>query len=233
VNSAIVFGDFRARSRAFRDELEDQMEKCPVCGQNYGISHSCPGPNVGEEAAVAEWQAPGGFAPGHYLRQAIAVARLNEGAITAASRDPNALPYGAVIWALGQLLLFAGSLLPRFQTLATIHWAPLLAGIAFLVVVDAVAVAAQWGACHLLARWLFDARGTYRGILAPLLLGTIVTWVAVIPVVGFFVAAIWSIAVMMIVFEEVDDIARMQAFGLSFVIGLVVQALLAGLLSHR
>jgi hypothetical protein len=61
----------------------------------------------------------------------------------------------------------------------------------------------------LLARWWFDARGTFLGVLRPLLLGSIATWLAVIPVVGLPVAGLWGIAVMTIVFEEVDDIGRM------------------------
>jgi hypothetical protein len=42
---------------------------------------------------------------------------------------------------------------------------------------------------------------------------------------------LWSIAVMMIVFEDVDGISRLKAFGLSAVIGLFFTVLTRALLA--
>jgi hypothetical protein len=44
---------------------------------------------------------------------------------------------------------------------------------------------------------------------------------------------LWSIAVLMCVFEEVDGIRRMQAFGLAFGVGLVFWVLTFVLLAPR
>jgi hypothetical protein len=44
------------------------------------------------------------------------------------------------------------------------------------------------------------------------------------------IAGLWSIAVMMIVFEDVDGISRLKAFGLSAVVGLFFAALTRALL---
>jgi hypothetical protein len=89
----------------------------------------------------------------------------------------------------------------------------------------------QYGLCHLLARSWFGARGTYKGVLRPLLLGSVVTWLGVIPFVGVLVAGLWSIAVMMIVFENVEGISRLKAFGLSAVIGFFFAAMTRALLA--
>jgi len=194
--------------------------QCPVCGREYGIAHVCTGPNQGEAALAAEWAAPAGFAPLHYFRKAIAIAALNEGAVIAASQEPQAIYYGACIWILGQLA-FAISLLLSTGTINA-GYGLILLNLLVRMFVGAPLILLQYAAVHFAARRFFDARGKLRGVLGPLLLGSIVTWVAGIPVfprVGLWVANLWSIAVMMICFEEVDRIRRLQAFGLSFALG--------------
>ncbi len=41
-------------------EAQAVMQDCPVCGQTYGITHSCPGATAPESN---EWVPPAGFAP--------------------------------------------------------------------------------------------------------------------------------------------------------------------------
>lgn len=209
------------------------MEQCPVCGRTYGIAHTCPGPPAAEFAGASQWPVPSGFAPLHYFRQGVAIARLDDGAVMAASRDIHALLYGTAIWMIGQLLLLVGLLWKGAGSLAKLNWLGLLFAFIFLLVLDGLVLLAQYGICHLLARWWFGARGTYIGVLGPLLLGSVVLWLAVIPVIGFFIAALWSIAVMMIVFEDVDGIGRLKAFALSAVVGVFFQALLGALFAAR
>jgi hypothetical protein len=52
-------------------------------------------------------------------------------------------------------------------------------------------------------------------LLAPLLLGWFVNVLVLIPVLGNLASAIAWTAVLMLVFEEVDGIERLQAFGIS------------------
>jgi hypothetical protein len=73
----------------------------------------------------------------------------------------------------------------------------------------------QLGLCHLIAKWFFGASGSYLGVKRPLLLGWFVNCLVLIPVAGTLAAAIAWTAVLMIVFEEVDGIGRLQAFGIS------------------
>jgi hypothetical protein len=209
------------------------MEQCPVCGRTYGVTHSCPGPPAADSAVAAKWVAPAGFAPLHYFRQALAIARLDDGAVVAASRDRSAIVYGVLIWIFGQLFIFASSWWTRDTKSARVSLPVLLFALVFLVLLDMIFVLAQYGLCHLLARWWFRARGTYAGVLRPLLLGSVVTWLGIIPFVGIMIAGLWGIAVMMIVFEDVDGIGRLKAFGLSAAIGVTTQVLMIGLFAPR
>jgi hypothetical protein len=197
-------------------------ERCEVCGQSYGLTHTCPGrlPTV----EVDEWIPPQGFAPGFYLRLAVGVARLQDGAILHASRDVRALYYGATIWVLVNSLTITASMAISFSNARPLtRLTPVLAGIAFFIalVFAAVLTVVQYGASHLIAKFLLDAKGTFLGILQPMLLGSIVAPLALIPIGGTFIAGIWGIAILMRVFEEVDQIERMKAFLIAFAIGAI------------
>jgi hypothetical protein len=207
--------------------------RCPVCGQEYGLTHACPGPITVDPAAAAEWNRPEGLAAGHYLRLAWAIARFEDAAITAAAQDKEALFYGGLIWIIGQIFIFAGQLVPGVARGINVNWAAIVVGVVLMIFFDAILVLAQYGLCHLLARWWFGATGSYLGILRAMLLGSIVVWVAVIPLVGIFVAGLWALAVLMRVFEEVDGIERMQAFGLSFGVGALFMILNFALLAAK
>jgi hypothetical protein len=176
---------------------------------------------------------PAGFAPVRYFRQALAIARLDDAAVIAASLDRKAVLYGWSFWVLGQLLFLVGNLWARGKGLAEIDWGLAPFAVLFVVLLGTILMLAQYGLCHLLARLWFGAHGTYVGVLRSLLLGSIVTWLGVVPYVGVIIAGFWAVAVMMIVFEDVDGIGRLKAFGLSLVIGLIFQALMRGLLVAR
>jgi hypothetical protein len=198
-------------------------QECPICGQTYGLTHQCAG--APPRAAAPEWTPPPGFAPWHYFRQALAIARFQDAAILEASRDPQALGYGAIIWLIAMLLSFGKALLVAASSHHAIAWPFLFVGFAVAVVFGAMVTVGQYAVCHLLARWWFGARGTLLGVLRAMLLGWVVIWLYVIPWVGMLVGGLWAIAVLMRVFEEVDRIGRLQAFGLAVVTGIVVQVL--------
>jgi len=64
---------------------------------DYGLSHHCLGiaPVLTDEEAAPP---PGGFSPGYYLRLAFNILRWDDIAIRRASRDSNAIYYGAFLW---------------------------------------------------------------------------------------------------------------------------------------
>jgi len=78
----------------------------------------------------------------------------------------------------------------------------------------------QIGLAHLLAKTLFEAKGTYIAIMRAYLLGQLFQWLVVVPFIGGLLGGLGGIAVLMLVFEEVDGIERMKAFGLAAAIGL-------------
>jgi hypothetical protein len=88
-------------------------------------------------------------------------------------------------------------------------------GLAVGLVVMGVITFAQLGLCHLIAKWFLGATGNFKELMRPLLLGWFVNCLMLIPVAGMLLAGIGWTAVLMMVFEEVDGIGRLQAFGVS------------------
>lgn len=212
-------------------------QECPTCGQTYGITHSCPGAIASTSLPPEkEWTPPSHFAPFFYLREAMGVARFDDGAIKAAANDEMAFAYGAFLWLVGRLLIYGVPMWPRARAAMRgyeVNWAPLIVGLIVVIFIDAMVFCVQYGIAHLLARWWFGARGSYVAILRAMLMGSIVLWIYPVPVVGPLAAGLWMIAVLMRVFEEVDGIERMKAFGLSFGIGVLFWFVTLSILASR
>jgi bacteriorhodopsin len=191
--------------------------KCAVCGMDYGLSHNCSGIaplQAPEETAPP----PSGFAPLYYLRLAFDIVRWDDVAIRRASRDSNALLYGIALFAISVLCIFFRTAFPALSRLPAVSTATivgLVIGIVFMLAYMGVIVFIQLGACHLIAKWFFGATGTFLGVMRPLLLAWFVNCLILIPVLGMLAAGIAWTAVLMMVFEEVDGIGRLQAFGIS------------------
>ncbi len=192
--------------------------RCNVCGMEYGLSHACSGIaplQTAEESAPP----PTGFSPGYYLRLAFDIVRWDDVAIRRASRDANALYYGAALSAAGAAIIFLGTMLPRWLTRppaspGALMFEVILGLMIFWVYMGAVAIV-QLSLCHLLAKWFFGATGSYLGVMRLLLLAWFVNCLILIPFVGILTAGIAWTAVLMMVFEEVDGVGRMQAFLIS------------------
>jgi len=192
--------------------------RCDVCGMEYGLSHACSGIaplQTAEESAPP----PTGFSPGYYLRLAFDIVRWDDVAIRRASRDANALYYGVALSAAGAAIIFLGTMLPRWLTRppaspGALMFEVILGLMIFWVYMGAVAIV-QLSLCHLLAKWFFGATGSYLGVMRPLLLTWFVNCLILIPFVGILAAGIAWTAVLMMVFEEVDGVGRMQAFLIS------------------
>ena len=193
--------------------------QCPVCGQDYGLTHSCAGI---APMAVAEELAPPPslrFDPVHYFTEAFRILCWDDAAVRRASRDDNALLYGLVIVALAPVIPF-GLMILRFASLGLpTPWQTIGMGYIVAVVFSVVWIVAQIGLAHVLAKAMFGARGTYAALLRAYLLGQLYTWVAAVPIIGGLASGIGGIAVLMLVFEEVDGVERMKAFGLAAAIG--------------
>jgi hypothetical protein len=202
--------------------------RCKVCGIDYGVSHECSGLSPGmtlEEVAPP----PSEFAPFYYLRMAFNIVRWDDMAIRRASRDPNALVYGAALSAMAAAIIFLVTALPGMlareeKTPGTMFWG-LLLGLVFVWAYMGIIAVIQIGLCHAIAKVFLGAKGTLAGVMRPLFLGWFVNVLILIPVVGLYAAGIAWTAVLMLVFEEVDGIGRMQAFLISAGINAVFLAL--------
>lgn len=137
-------------------------QQCAVCGQSYGMTHACPGPAASPSAYAVpdQWATPKGFSPMFYLRQAVAIARFDDAAILAASRDPVALVYGGIFWLFTRAVIYVA---PRFVLFRAylkgyeINLAQIVTGICILVVLDFLLMLAQYAISHGLARWWPEA----------------------------------------------------------------------------
>lgn len=207
--------------------------KCEVCGQDYGLAHNCAGVAAyvsPEEAAPA----PEGFAPLYYFRLAFNIARWDDVSIRRASRDPKAGLYGGFFWAVTALAILLVTALPQVRRTRDLSGPEALIGLAvglFLgLLVMGILTFAQLALCHFIAKWFLGATGTLGGIVRPLLLGWVVNLLILVPVVGLIAAGIAWTAVLMLVFEEVDGIRRLQAFALAVGINFCLLAVQAALL---
>jgi hypothetical protein len=127
--------------------------------------------------------------------------------------------YAVLLWIAAMLIVLLVASLP--QLISVLARANLLArvigavvGITFGLILMA-AITAQLALRHLIAKWFFGATGKFPELMRPLLRGWWINCLAVIPVAGMLLAAIGWTAVLMMVFEEVDEIERLQAFGIS------------------
>lgn len=189
--------------------------QCPLCGIEYDLSHECPGVATdlaGEEA----WPHTGGFAPAHFVRMGLEIALLKGVAIRRAACDPNAIVYGSVFCAISAAAIFLLSALPSMlrrpvASLETIALG-LLLGFIFSWVYLGLIVVGQLGLCHIVAKAVFDGKGTFLGVMRPSLLAGFVSCLVLIPDFGAFAVVVaWS-AIVGRVLEKVNRIAPLPAY---------------------
>ena len=181
--------------------------KCQVCGQDYGVAHQCagvaPAPNVSDVPPP-----PQGFALGHYLGEALRIATWNDDAIRRTMNDSNAIVYGVIIYMIVVSLQLALPIF-RFLTSGRFEHAMIIgASVAILILAAAVLDFLKIGICHLFAA----GSGKFTQLLGPLLLGSIVYALFLIPFIGPLAAGIAWIAVFAMVFQEVHGIEPLTAF---------------------
>jgi hypothetical protein len=203
--------------------------KCGTCGMEYGMTHNCAGalPTVALPEIVAEETAPPprGFSPVHYFREALRIATWDENAIRRISRDPNALFYGIAIWAILSslpLVIVAVELYAAGRSQGALR---VLVKLATLLPVDALWALVQIGICFAVAKSFMAGGGRFVEILRPLLLGSIVFVLLVIPYVGIFAASIAWVCVFAMVFQEIDGVEPLTSYVLSIIVGIATRLL--------
>jgi hypothetical protein len=193
--------------------------RCGKCGEESRLWHECSGRPAGKQSILQEAAPPLRFAPLYYLGQAIAIARFDDTAILRNSRDNNAFLYGVPLWFVATT--------PMVWSMAKQHGISSPASLVFLIIALPLAFVLQlavWGLCHLVARFVLRGRGGLAGIVRVMLLGSIVSVLWIIPLLGTFLVGFGSLAIMMLAFESIHGIRPMHAFAISFGAGLLIGA---------
>jgi hypothetical protein len=195
--------------------------QCAVCGQDYGLTHTCTGIaplTTAEESAPA----PGlRFAPVYYFKEALKILCWDDAAVRRASTDNNSLLYGFLILLIAPAFPFGLLTLRNMNLGYSVPWGLIASRYLMVLIYSLIWIFLQIGLSHILAKTLFDAKGSYVAIMRAYLLGQLFQWLVIVPVVGGMLAGLGGIAVLMLVFEEVDGIERMKAFGLAASIGVI------------
>jgi len=205
--------------------------QCPLCGIEYDLSHKCS-VAASDIARENTWPHINGFAPGYYVRMGLEIALLKGVAIRRAACDPNAIVYGAVFCAFSAAAIFLLSALPSMlrrpgASLETVALG-LLLGFIFSWVYLGLIVVGQLSLCHILAKAVFNGKGTLLGVMRPSLLAGFVSCLVLIPDFGvFLVAATWSVIVGRIL-EKVNRLPKPPAY----LIPSVINFLFFGLTYH-
>jgi hypothetical protein len=183
---------------------------CTVCGQPYGLTHNCP--NVAPLVESEEPPSKLGFPPAYYFMQGWKIIFWDDAAIRRNSRDPNALIYGILFWIVGATLPLLLNILIAVSH--GLHLDPSRIALSVGIAIAGFLVEfLRFGICHLLAKQFFGGDGTYMPLIRALFLGcAVASWLVIVPVLGPLLAGIGSTIVIMVVFEELDHIERMQAF---------------------
>ena len=195
--------------------------QCAVCGQDYGVTHTCTGI---APMATAEETAPAPglrFAPVHYFKEAVKILCWDDAAVRRASKDNNSLLYGFLILLIAPAFPFGLLMLKSINLGYPVPWSLIASRYLMVLAYSLIWLFLQIGLSHVLARTLFDAKGSYVAIMRAYMLGQLFKWLVIVPVVGPMLAGLGGIAVLMLVFEEVDGIERMKAFGLAASIGVI------------
>jgi hypothetical protein len=147
------------------------LVKCEVCGLEYGLSHNCKGisPLVTPDKMAP---APGRrFAPLHYLEESFKILTWNDESVRRTAKDNNSLVYGPVILAVEtaapfQLMLLRNWSLgyPTPRSLVGVRFVQMFAHSLIWMIL-------QIGLSHVLAKALFQAKGSHIELVRAYMLG--------------------------------------------------------------
>ena len=196
----------------------------------YGVSHRCPATLSPEVRRILEegLRAPvdGGIA--YYIGEAGKLLQWDDEAIRRNAKDPRATGYGLLFWTAAlAVITFLPRIMKSFGDLPELRQTPIPYGVLGGMAYGAIGMTAlsllQIGLCFLVSKWFLAGRGTFVEVLRPLMMIWFVNCLVLFPRGIIYAAGAWTIALMM-VFEEVMGISRMQAFCISAGINICVFA---------
>ncbi|MBS1840517.1 MAG: hypothetical protein JSS69_14385 [Acidobacteria bacterium] len=206
--------------------------KCEVCGQEYGVAHNCAGvAAAADTSSVAP--APQGFALVHYLGEAFRIVTWDDAAIRRMMTDPRAILYGIMVYIVVVSLQLAIPITTLILAGRIEHSIIIASSLAILILSAALLDFIRVGICHCLSKWFAGGSGKFSQLFGPVLLGSIVYVLVLIPFVGPLLAGLAWIAVFAMVFQEVHGIAPLTAILFSAAVGIALFLLEIYALPHH
>jgi hypothetical protein len=157
-----------------------------------------------------------------YIKRGWNVVQLKADTVKELSADEHAVGPAIGILAIGGVCAGIGSL--NFVGVVVSPFIFVVFGFVFVAIM------------HFIATTFFGGEGKLMGLMVPVFCGALVTWVAVVPLLGplflIHLAFLWMLVVMVVCVENVYGIDRGKAIGvvaipvvLSFIIGGIIFAM--------
>jgi len=137
---------------------------------------------------------------GDYVKKGWEVVQLKKDAIQMLADDDGAFGPALGIIAIGGVCLAIG----------TFNWP----GIVYLPIVRLIGAFIMVAIMHFCATAFFGGQGKFKQVFSPLGCATLITWVSIIPVLGWPLAVLsglWLLVVAVVIVEHVHQIERAKA----------------------
>ena len=191
--------------------------RCSVCRRNYATVHECPGTLYMGDVSKPD----NGFLLGYYLGEALRIFKLDHMAIRRIEHDRRSIFFSIPIFYIILWISVLPGLIVEMARDSELDLLTLIvAAILALIypVVCGIALLVQIGIGHGLARWFFGGQGSYVRLLRPYLFGSMLPAIlGAVPIIGYYISGSGGLVIWMWIFEEVEGISRIQAFGIVFI----------------
>jgi hypothetical protein len=135
------------------------------------------------------------FAPVYYLNEAVKILCWDDEAVRRASKDNNSLLYRFLILLIAPALPLWFLVLRDISLKYEVPWVLIASRYATMLLSLVAWIFLQIGLSHILAKTLFDAKGSYLEIMRAYMLGQMFPWLIVVPIAGGLLTEVGGIAV--------------------------------------
>lgn len=156
-----------------------------------------------------------------YVKQGWEIVKLNERAMSRVASDADATKMGLLFLVIAGIASTIGTL--TILAILPVIVTPIITIIAYAIII---------GVFHILAK-LFGGNGQYTGLFRVLSVGSVLSWIAVVPVIGAFlvgIAGLWSIVVSVVAVRTVHKVSTGKAVAV-VLIPIIIIAILAAIIA--
>ncbi|MFQ5777502.1 MAG: hypothetical protein ACE5IP_05795 [Terriglobia bacterium] len=150
---------------------------------------------------------------------------FDDDAIQRVSRDRSALLHGWLFFSVGLYLQVVIEAVTANLRNVPYALEKELVDMTIALLPGALIVMAMVGLWHVVIRLVFHGSGSYWGLLRPMLLASVINWLAAVPLVGSLLG-IWSMAIGVAVCKEIEDVTAWKAIAAGFLSAIPIAFLL-------